>query len=61
MEITADKLLSQPLLTFALLINKKLIMNTTTEVISPENLLKHWQGHRKLTRRVIEAFLFHRQ
>lgn len=32
-------------------------MNTTTaEVINQENLLKHWQGHRNLTRRVIEAF-----
>jgi uncharacterized damage-inducible protein DinB len=25
-------------------------------VISPEALLEHWQGHRRLTRRVIEAF-----
>lgn len=25
-------------------------------VISPENLLEHWQGHRRLTRRLIEAF-----
>jgi uncharacterized damage-inducible protein DinB len=25
-------------------------------VISPEALLSHWQGHRRLTRRVIEAF-----
>ena len=25
-------------------------------VITPEQLLKHWQGHRTLTRRVIEAF-----
>jgi len=24
--------------------------------LSPEQLLKHWQGHRGLTRRVIEAF-----
>jgi uncharacterized damage-inducible protein DinB len=24
--------------------------------ISPEAMLKHWQGHRRLTRRVIEAF-----
>jgi uncharacterized damage-inducible protein DinB len=24
--------------------------------ISPEALLEHWQGHRRLTRRVIEAF-----
>jgi uncharacterized damage-inducible protein DinB len=32
-------------------------------VITPEALLEHWQGHRSLTRRVIEAFpeheLFH--
>ncbi len=27
-----------------------------TTVISPENLLAQWQGHRQLTRRVIEAF-----
>jgi uncharacterized damage-inducible protein DinB len=35
------------------------MMNTTTEipqVITSQNLLKHWQGHRALTRRVIEAF-----
>jgi uncharacterized damage-inducible protein DinB len=25
-------------------------------VISPEQLLEHWQGHRRLTRKVIEAF-----
>jgi uncharacterized damage-inducible protein DinB len=25
-------------------------------VITPEGLLEHWQGHRRLTRRVIEAF-----
>ncbi|HJS01696.1 MAG TPA: DinB family protein [Flavobacterium sp.] len=33
-------------------------MNTTTalQVNSPEQLLKHWQGHRALTRHVIEAF-----
>lgn len=34
-----------------------------TNIISPEALLEHWQGHRRLTRRVIEAFpedkLFH--
>jgi uncharacterized damage-inducible protein DinB len=29
---------------------------TSTVVITPEQLLKHWQGHRSLTRRVIEAF-----
>ena len=28
----------------------------TTEVINAETLLNHWQGHRRLTRRVIEAF-----
>jgi uncharacterized damage-inducible protein DinB len=32
------------------------LVNTTAQVISPEELLKHWQGHRNLTRRVIEAF-----
>ncbi|HWV75489.1 MAG TPA: DinB family protein [Pseudosphingobacterium sp.] len=33
-------------------------MNTTTspEVITKEGLLRHWRGHRNLTRRVIEAF-----
>lgn len=32
--------------------------NTAAEalVITPEALLQHWQGHRNLTRRVIEAF-----
>jgi uncharacterized damage-inducible protein DinB len=29
---------------------------STITVISPEALLKHWQGHRRLTRRVIQAF-----
>lgn len=28
----------------------------TATVFTPEILLDHWQGHRKLTRRVIEAF-----
>jgi uncharacterized damage-inducible protein DinB len=28
----------------------------TALVITPEALLQHWQGHRQLTRRVIEAF-----
>lgn len=27
-----------------------------TQVITPEDLLKHWQGHRTLTRRMIELF-----
>jgi len=31
------------------------IKNVST-VITPEELLKHWQGHRNLTRRIIEAF-----
>ncbi|NDJ00042.1 damage-inducible protein DinB [Flavobacterium sp. LaA7.5] len=29
---------------------------STVTVITPEILLKHWQGHRALTRRVIDAF-----
>ncbi len=29
---------------------------TTTEIISKEDLLKHWLGHRNLTRKVIAAF-----
>ena len=29
---------------------------STVTVITPEILLSHWQGHRALTRRVIEAF-----
>jgi uncharacterized damage-inducible protein DinB len=28
----------------------------TQTVLSPQALLDHWQGHRRLTRRVIEAF-----
>jgi uncharacterized damage-inducible protein DinB len=35
----------------------------TTPFITPEALLSHWQGHRRLTRRVLDAFpddqLFH--
>ncbi len=38
-------------------------MTLTENVIGSEALLAHWQGHRRLTRRVIEAFpedkLFH--
>lgn len=30
--------------------------NQTAQVISKEDLLTHWQGHRSLTRKVIEAF-----
>ena len=29
---------------------------TATAVITPDQLLAHWQGHRRLTRRMIEAF-----
>lgn len=29
---------------------------TNTELLSPQALLEHWQGHRRLTRRTIEAF-----
>ena len=29
---------------------------TVSQVITSEDLLKHWQGHRALTRRVIEIF-----
>ncbi|SDP91504.1 Uncharacterized damage-inducible protein DinB (forms a four-helix bundle) [Mucilaginibacter sp. OK268] len=32
------------------------VNNSTAQLISPEALLNHWQGHRKLTRKVIEAF-----
>lgn len=31
-------------------------MAATAQVLSKEQLLKHWKGHRNLTRRVIEAF-----
>ena len=30
--------------------------NTATTVFSTQELLKHWQGHRGLTRKMIEAF-----
>lgn len=30
--------------------------NTTATFITPDALLAHWQGHQRLTRRVIEAF-----
>lgn len=29
---------------------------TTTTILTSESLLKHWQGHRALTRRVIDLF-----
>src|SRR5690606_16662539 len=28
----------------------------SNQIMSPEAILNHWQGHRNLTRRVIEAF-----
>ena len=31
-------------------------ISITAPVITPEQLLEHWQGHRRLTRRVIDAF-----
>lgn len=31
-------------------------MSNPTPAITPEALLEHWQGHRRLTRRVIDAF-----
>lgn len=31
-------------------------IKTTTVTITKEQLLQHWEGHRNLTRRVIEAF-----
>jgi len=30
--------------------------NRNTPILTPETLLNHWQGHRRLTRRMIEAF-----
>lgn len=31
-------------------------IKTTAETITKEQLIQHWQGHRSLTRRVIEAY-----
>lgn len=31
-------------------------MEQDTVIITPDALLAHWQGHRSLTRKVIEAF-----
>ncbi|MFB6456199.1 DinB family protein [Chitinophaga sp. Hz27] len=31
-------------------------LNAAPAIITSEELLEHWQGHRRLTRRVIEAF-----
>lgn len=32
------------------------MMNSMTQILSKADLLRHWMGHRALTRRVIEAF-----
>ncbi|MFL9844186.1 DinB family protein [Flavobacterium rhizosphaerae] len=32
------------------------VKQVTSAIMTPETLLKHWQGHRGLTRRVIETF-----
>jgi hypothetical protein len=29
---------------------------TTTGIFTPEELLEHWQGHRRVTRRMIVTF-----
>ena len=34
----------------------QLITTAQSTIITPEALLKHWQGHRGLTRKMIEAF-----
>lgn len=63
---TTDKGLSLLVFTFVYILIIHLtikIMNQTVaprkqvaQVITPSELLEHWQGHRSLTRRVIEAF-----
>jgi len=40
-------------------IEPKTTIVQTTIVMSPDQVLKHWQGHRDVTRRVIEAFPEH--
>jgi uncharacterized damage-inducible protein DinB len=35
---------------------KELTPSATAPVTTPEQLLAHWQGHRRLTRKMIEAF-----
>ena len=32
------------------------VISTPTVIITPAQMLAHWQGHRRVTRRVIEAF-----
>ena len=36
--------------------NSEAVTNGSKTVMNPDQLLAHWQGHRALTRRVIEAF-----
>jgi uncharacterized damage-inducible protein DinB len=36
--------------------NSNTILESPIPVITPEGMLNHWQGHRKVTRKVIEAF-----
>ena len=36
--------------------NQEQSTTAAPEILTPESLLKHWQGHRKLTRKMIEAF-----
>ena len=36
--------------------NQTTQQNAMNEVLNPEELLNHWQGHRNLTRKVIQAF-----
>ena len=31
-------------------------VRTSATIVNPEEFLNHWQGHRRVTRRVIEAF-----
>lgn len=40
-------------------IEPKTTVVQTTIVMSPDQVLRHWQGHRGITRRVIEAFPDH--
>ena len=35
---------------------KSIIESAPAVVITPQELLEHWQGHRRITRRLIEAF-----
>ncbi len=36
--------------------NATIEKKTTNAAIAPKDLLEHWQGHRRLTRKMIEAF-----